>query len=168
MILAFQAATTRRETSLTEAVYRQVTALSMVASKSVSRPAVVVQPGKGAFCGPTSRQRHKSHGRQPASTPGRHQDGCRQFWSYRLPDPDHRHVLAAAVTAAADNQHAPDWLRSAPIEGSSSQERSIGDPGAPSPHVAGQTLTSLPLLRWNNGALRHAAALSAAPPTDVV
>jgi hypothetical protein len=65
MILAFQTATTRRETSLTEVVYRQVTALSMVASKSVSRPAVVVQPGKGAFCGPASRQQHKSHGRPP-------------------------------------------------------------------------------------------------------
>jgi hypothetical protein len=41
-------------------------------------------------------------GDNPASTPGCHQDGCRQFWSYRLPDPDHRHVLAAAVTEAAD------------------------------------------------------------------
>jgi hypothetical protein len=41
----------------------------------------------------------------------------------------------------SSDQHAPDRLRSARIEGSSSQERSIGDLGFPSPHVAGQTLT---------------------------
>jgi hypothetical protein len=44
-------------------------------------------------------------------------------------------------TAIAGDQHAPDRLRSAPIEGSSSQERSIGDPSFLSPHVVGQTLT---------------------------
>jgi uncharacterized protein len=46
-----------------------------------------------------------------------------------------------STTAVAGDQHAPDRLRSAPIEGGSSQERSIGDPGFTSPHVAGQTLT---------------------------
>ena len=55
----------------------------------------------------------------PPSTPGRHQDGCRQFWSYRPPDPNHRHVLAAAALAphGMASQHPDAFLRSFIVAG---------------------------------------------------